>query len=473
MNPQSTSSPAVRRELRRVTVSRVFWEYVNAELPRLNERRGYRELFWYLLFGTWHDRDTRRLLLPSELLCSFEGRSTQNSRAESFLRHFRENVIPPDGELIWSGWNPRRNKCRQLIELNFGRLKWLVEAEYKKQWHHLGRVYLDGRTFSTATIRQGRRDELTEVQALPAHCVEAEYIKTYLNSLSPHLFTQCVARNYAAAELAALKLKDTTVRMEQLRLLRCIESQPQPVYFPSSLGNTVRLFTAQSIPNLQRDVRKALTTGWLDVDLRCSQLAICAALWDVEPINNFLRSGENFWTHVLHSIDAPHSKWEIAKAEIKPALYSICYGMELNHVKGTTALRLKKAGLDTHIATRFVNHPLQQALFVAREQALQSIVGAGGATTCFGKWCAVSSFRQPPDILAEVAQALEMKLIYPAFRLARETREFTIVLFQHDGFSLHFLRRDEMWLERIANAIQEEIAQHGVETRLEWGNSKS
>ena len=55
-----------------------------------------------------------------------------------------------------------------------------------------------------------------------------------------------------------------------------------------------------------------------------------------------------------------------------------------------------------------------------------------------------------------------------AFRLARQTREFTIVLFQHDGFTLHFLRRDEMWLGRIANVIQEEIAQHGVETRLEW-----
>ena len=63
---------------------------------------------------------------------------------------------------------------------------------------------------------------------------------------------------------------------------------------------------------------------------------------------------------------------------------------------------------------------------------------------------------------------LPVKLVYPAFRLARETREFTIVLFQHDGFSLHFLRREEMWLARIASVVQEEIAQHGVETRLEW-----
>jgi hypothetical protein len=31
-----------------------------------------------------------------------------------------------------------------------------------------------------------------------------------------------------------------------------------------------------------------------------------------------------------------------------------------------------------------------------------------------------------------------------------------------------FLRRGDTWLRRIATVVQEEIAQHGVETRLEW-----
>jgi hypothetical protein len=72
---------------------------------------------------------------------------------------------------------------------------------------------------------------------------------------------------------------------------------------------------------------------------------------------------------------------------ITVAFNSICYGMELKHVKGTTALRLKKTGLDTHIAARFVNRPLAKELFVAREEALSSIASAGGATTCFGMVC--------------------------------------------------------------------------------------
>ena len=54
------------------------------------------------------------------------------------------------------------------------------------------------------------------------------------------------------------------------------------------------------------------------------------------------------------------------------------------------------------------------------------------------------------------------------FQACSETREFTIVLFEHDGFSLHFPRTDEMWLPRIANIVQEEIARYGVETKLEW-----
>jgi hypothetical protein len=466
MKSLEVDSLAIRDVLGRVTVSKGFWNFVNEVLPSLNEARGYRELFWYLLFGAWHDNDTKRLLLPSKLLCSFEGRSVQNSRADSFLRRFRAAVLPRGGDFRWSRW--REGKCRQLTNLHFGWLQPFVDAEYERRWHKLGRVYLNGRTFSSATIRQARREEFEAIQSRQAYCFEAEFIRNYLNNLPPHLFTKCVGRYYSAAHLAALRLQNPAVMVEQLRLLRCIQSQPQPFYEPSSEGNTIRLFTGCGIPNLQRDVRKALTADWVDVDLRCSQLAICAALWNVERINTFLRSGENFWTHVLNAIGVPPSEWTLAKREIKQGLYSICYGMELNHVKGTTALRLTKAGLDKHIATRFVNHPLLQALLVAREAALKSIATAGGAMTCFGKWCSISASRQPRHIMAEVAQALELKLIYPAFRLASETPELTITLFQHDGFSVHFRRRPKTWLARIAGAVHEEIERQGIITRLEW-----
>jgi hypothetical protein len=83
--------------LRRITVSREFWDAVERELPILSERKGYRELFWYLLFSSWKDEDTRRLLLPHDLLSSFEERRPHHSRTEAFLIGFREDVILPLG----------------------------------------------------------------------------------------------------------------------------------------------------------------------------------------------------------------------------------------------------------------------------------------------------------------------------------------------------------------------------------------
>jgi hypothetical protein len=317
-------------------------------------------------------------------------------------------------------------------------------------------------------MRQERREELREVQGLTAYHPEVEEVRTYLNSQHPHLFNECVERNYEAAWLKALQKEDPAVSKAARLNLRCIKAQPQPVYFPSPEGNTVRLFTAQSMATLPRDVRKELTSGWPEVDVRCSQLAICAALWNAESINGFLRSGDSFWDHLLQSIGVPQSDWAIAKEALKPSVYAVCYGMERHRIPGTTALRLKKVGLDTHYAARFVNHRLIQALLVAREEAWRVIEQECGATTCYGKECPVTPVRQPRQIMAEVAQALEMKMILPAFKLAQQTQDFTIVLFQHDGFSVHFMRRADMWQERIAQAIQEEIHQQGIQTGLEW-----
>ena len=42
MKPLNIIQPTLHRVLRRITVSKVFWDFVKVELPRLDERRGYR-----------------------------------------------------------------------------------------------------------------------------------------------------------------------------------------------------------------------------------------------------------------------------------------------------------------------------------------------------------------------------------------------------------------------------------------------
>jgi len=88
--------------------------------------------------------------------------------------------------------------------------------------------------------------------------------------------------------------------------------------------------------------------------------------------------------------------------------------------------------------------------------------------TCYNDWRPVNEERQPRDIMAEIAQAWEMKLIYPAFELAQQTREFTIALYQYDGFSVHFTRRPNLWKRKIDQAINENANRQGFMMWLEW-----
>ena len=108
-------------------------------------------------------------------------------------------------------------------------------------------------------------------------------------------------------------------------------------------------------------------------------------------------------------------------------------------------------------------------------------IGAkGGMETCYGRfierrssqevfWLENEEEVETHQIMAIVAQALEMHLIYPAFELAKAHRkDFTITLAQHDGFSVKFHRRAEEWKKRIKKVIQERIDRWEINTTIEW-----
>jgi hypothetical protein len=89
----------------------------------------------------------------------------------------------------------------------------------------------------------------------------------------------------------------------EIRILRRILLQPQPIYSASRNGNTARLFTAGHIPDLKGEVRKVLTKGWHEADLRSSQLCICAWLWRIGPLMRFLCDNKNIWDYLFSFFD--------------------------------------------------------------------------------------------------------------------------------------------------------------------------
>ena len=467
MVTQATQSNLKRlAPLRRITVSQIFWQAVQDNFPTLAMHKGYPALFWYLIFGAWHDEDTHRLLLPAKLLADIEGRDDENTQAERFLIRFRDDVLPPGAVFRWSQW--REGKCRQLLAFHLGAFDDVLAKEYARHWHKCGRVYLDGTPYAAAKQRRLRREQNRDASQKLGLCDDARDIQDYLNSLAPNLFSRASEQNMERAMTTARKLPNPIVSREQTRLLRLIESQPQPFYAPSKDGNTVRLFAAGAIPNLQSDVRRALTRGWQDADLRCAHLAILSGLWKVQDTETFLASGADFWAALLNDMGVPLSQRTAAKRAVKVGLYSICYGMEKRHVPWKLAEALAKEGLDTSLAARFLASSLIQAILPARDKALAEIEAHGGASTPYGKWCPVTNERKARHVMAEIAQAWEMKLIAPAFKLASETNDFTITLYQFDGFTVHFKRRVELWRQRITEAVMKEAKETGIQTTLEW-----
>ncbi|MEI9897877.1 MAG: hypothetical protein WDN28_29485 [Chthoniobacter sp.] len=245
---------------------------------------------------------------------------------------FQNDVLPPGSVFQWSRWSARDKKCRQLFAFSLGAFDEIVVNEFQRQWHSQGRVYLNGTAYTSGKLRSLRKVEQEESSRRAGLCDDAREIQESLNSLAPNLFTRAISENFDAASSVASRIPKANVLMEQRRLLRQIHSQPQPFYGASESERTVRLWKSGAIPNLKGDVRRALTRGWEDADLRCSQLAICASLWGLPELQDFLTRGTSFWTYVFDEMDVPTTQRGPVKRAIKDGLYAICYGMEEKHL---------------------------------------------------------------------------------------------------------------------------------------------
>lgn len=446
-------------------VSRFFYEEAFKHFPILKENFDYRVFFWYVCFGTHFDTQSSNLLLCRDRIADLLRTNRANFDAGNFLAQFAHDVLGEEN-FRWTRW--REGHCRQLLKLKLGSFNEILQGEYEGRWDNTKWISLDGEKWSAAQARHARKVQRELTQRFPTDCRQAEFIQNYLNHIPCNGFTKIVATNYRATYQHALNSLDERQVQRELRLLTQIRLQPQPFYSASAKGNTSRLFTGGTIPNLSKEIRQFLTQGWRDADLRASQLAICAWAWKIDPILDLLRSKKSVWEHLFSFFDLPETLKPEAKAIFKKTLYSICYGMEKQVLKWSIMENSSWRPLGRVIAARFVDIPLIQELLKARNAATEQVIHDGGATNCYNKVIKISEQVQAPSILAQIAQSWEMKLVFPAFELASRSTDFHINLFQYDGFSVHFRRRENLWRSRISDAVNAEAARLGIPTWLEW-----
>src|SRR5947207_12344289 len=254
--------------LRRITVSIVFYKLVFRHFPKTEKNPAYRNLLWYLFWGTYFDDDTQRRLLCREILAKLAGEPLLNFEAGNFLREF-DNEVLGGQRLICTPADWEKGKCRQLLELRLGDFRRIFENESRRRWHKRGRVYLDGQKFSRAKTLLVRHRQKRDAERLKPDCDDAKRIQKYLHALPLHLFTENCKKNYSAAVGYVSATLRGNYQQREFTILKYLDTQPKPFYSATENGNSVRLFTSQSIPNLQRQVRKVFTRGWIEADLKC------------------------------------------------------------------------------------------------------------------------------------------------------------------------------------------------------------
>jgi hypothetical protein len=189
-------------------------------------------------------------------------------------------------------------------------------------------------------------------------------------------------------------------------------------------------------------------------------------------------------------MEIPASLHKEAKAVLKESLYAACYGMSRDNLEVNVKKLLDGIGV-ARSGELFLSHPIIKAVLKARARMLRKIRMECGMETCFGRFIPINKgwhkrkdefgprkrgrklyaakAVKPHQILAMVSQAQELQLLLPAFELAtKHRRDFTITLFQHDGFSVKISRRARDWRDRIKKGVDAKIKAGGFLTALEW-----
>lgn len=263
------------------------------------------------------------------------------------------------------------------------------------------------------------------MQGRNAKCGEAQVLLDYLNSRPSNPFARLEARipeveRRIRAELSGLLLE------QQLAILQSIAEQPQSFY--KAVLGSVRLFEIGSgLTNLKREYRHLLTAGWVEYDLRASQLSAVAYLWDVPSLKAIFDRGEPVWEVLLTNLGVGYEM----KSAVKRMTYAICYGAGKEKVCTAAC----ENGGDRDLALRFFELPQIVDLRAARKRKLDEIVRkrkAGEPIVAVTGECITE--RNPIRILAQLMQAIEFIVVYPAARIAM--RHNVLTLWQHDGFSV-------------------------------------
>lgn len=163
----------------------------------------------------------------------------------------------------------------------------------------------------------------------------------------------------------------------------------------------------------------------------------------------------------------PNIPTSTSKPALKTAVYSVCYGAGTKRSRRELS---KGLGASDDAVEPFFHDPFISKVLRHRRLMTKGIIEAKDVRDCFGQTLTCAEKEDVRSVMAQLSQSQEMALLLPAIDLAKKREgEFKIVLWEHDGFSVHFTRKDRIESEsqRITDAVNERCSKLGYPTRLE------
>lgn len=294
-----------------------------------------------------------------------------------------------------------------------------------------------------------------------------------------------------------------TKKKVYLEIVDCLREVRKPMLH--GVQNSWRLYDeGVSITGLPRQYRKMLCKGWTEFDIKSSQLAIVSSKWNIPSIHKFLSDRNSVWELFFDIFPVPSHEYDETKRFFKESLYSVVFGKQ----EASIAVEYDKL-FGTGAGAKFSGIWLVRDLFDAREREIdrlanipqgryyslaagispspnnyfktgmskgeqlkykQSLEGTEGQT---GEM-PYTQRKRITSVMAQEVQMIEMAILSPVIDLAeKNSKNYVITLWQHDGFSVKFLdtSKRNKYTQVITNGFQANLnaLQHlNIPTYLEY-----
>ena len=430
----------------------------------------------YVLFSTFMDEETGRLILPYQTVATLVNVNAHSHgfSASKWLDTFSVEVMPLDVSQYAYAEGQARTITPQIAPDILDALR----AERTRD-DDGGKVWFDtGIPVSRRNLKANRDEYEQYLLSLSLDinsCHPAHPLIQYLLRQPQDTLQKVLNQNWPLVKEAVYALPMDSPRQQKTRLWceRVADNLEtfRHIYYTDSL-KTPRIFAAgANIHQLPRALRRLAFAGETECDLRACQLAVVARLWDIPELQEFLDSGESIWSELLAWVGMPPT----CKPIIKRTVYSIVFCMGRKNL--TTQLAngdTQDAGIGTDAAQRFFRHPLMNSLLKARGRQQKAVWEADGCKDAWGNWIKASwdvarKKKDVPSVLACSVQSYELRIMMSILPILESEPQVSLLSWLHDGCTIHFgnITKQARQEERMQAAVRREADMLGMATWLE------